>query len=626
MTDSTDQRHPMTGNRMDPGRAASDSVGAFERHEYDVVVIGAGGAGLRAAIAAHDAGARVAIVCKSLLGKAHTVMAEGGIAASMGNVYPDDNWRVHFRDTMRGGKMLNNWRMAQLHAQEAPERVLELEEWGALFDRTPDGLISQRDFGGHRYARLAHVGDRTGLEMIRTLQQRAVALGIDVFMECTVTDILKDGDRVSGAFGYRRETGRFVVFDSPSVVLATGGIGKSYQVTSNSWEYTGDGHALAMKAGASLINMEFVQFHPTGMVWPPSVKGILVTESVRGDGGVLKNSEGERFMFNYIPEFFKKETADTIEEAEGWYTDKKNHRRPPELLPRDEVARAINSEIKAGRGSPHGGVFLDIASRRDAEFIRRRLPSMYHQFKELADVDITAEPMEVGPTCHYVMGGVEVDPDTEESIVTGLYAAGEVAGGMHGSNRLGGNSLSDLLVFGRRAGHNAAYATHRLKGDRPTVHEEDVKAAAAQALAPFEIDGGENPYTIQKDLQDVMQRLVGIIRKAGELEDSLKEIDKLKERAKKLAVEGHRQYNPGWHLAIDLTNMLVVSECIAKAALEREESRGGHTRDDFPGPSDEWGKVNLVLTLAGGDFASPVDLRHQPLPVMPGDLKELFDS
>jgi succinate dehydrogenase / fumarate reductase flavoprotein subunit len=621
MTDSTDQRHPMTGNRMDPGRDTG-----FERHEYDVVVIGAGGAGLRAAIAAHDAGARVAIVCKSLLGKAHTVMAEGGIAASMGNVYPDDNWRVHFRDTMRGGKMLNNWRMAQLHAQEAPERVLELEEWGALFDRTPDGLISQRDFGGHRYARLAHVGDRTGLEMIRTLQQRAVALGIDVFMECTVTDILKDGDRVAGAFGYWRETGRFVVFDSPSVVLATGGIGKSYQVTSNSWEYTGDGHALAMKAGASLINMEFVQFHPTGMVWPPSVKGILVTESVRGDGGVLKNSEGERFMFNYIPEFFKKETADTIEEAEGWYTDKKNHRRPPELLPRDEVARAINSEIKAGRGSPHGGVFLDIASRRDAEFIRRRLPSMYHQFKELADVDITAAPMEVGPTCHYVMGGVEVDPDTEESIVTGLYAAGEVAGGMHGSNRLGGNSLSDLLVFGRRAGHNAAYATHRLKGDRPTVHEEDVKAAAAQAVAPFEIDGGENPYTIQKDLQDVMQRLVGIIRKAGELEESLKEIDKLKERAKRLAVEGNRQYNPGWHLAIDLTNMLVVSECIAKAALEREESRGGHTRDDFPEPSDAWGKVNLVLTLAGGDFASPVDLRHQPLPVMPGDLKELFDS
>jgi succinate dehydrogenase / fumarate reductase, flavoprotein subunit len=620
-TNRDDERHPMTGNRMDAGHDSG-----FERHEYDVVVIGAGGAGLRAAIAAHDAGARVAILCKSLLGKAHTVMAEGGIAASMGNVYPDDNWRVHFRDTMRGGKMLNNWRMAQLHAQEAPERVLELEEWGALFDRTPDGLISQRDFGGHKYARLAHVGDRTGLEMIRTLQQHAVALGIDVFMEFTVTDIFKDGGHVSGAFGYWRETGRFVVFDAPSVVLATGGIGKSYQVTSNSWEYTGDGHALAMKTGASLINMEFVQFHPTGMVWPPSVKGILVTESVRGDGGALKNSEGERFMFDYIPEYFKSETADSIEEAEGWYADKKNNRRPPELLPRDEVARAINSEIKAGRGSPHGGVFLDIASRRDAEFIRRRLPSMYHQFKELADVDITAEPMEVGPTCHYVMGGVEVDADTEESIVPGLYAAGEVAGGMHGSNRLGGNSLSDLLVFGKRAGHNAAYATLRMKDARPRIDEADVKQAARAALAPFEIEaGGENPYTIQKDLQDVMQRLVGIIRKEEELKESLVEIEKLKDRATRLAVEGHRQYNPGWHLAIDLTNQLIVSECIAKAALERTESRGGHTRDDFPGPDDGWGKVNLVLTLAGGDFSAPVDLKHQPLPVMPDELKELFD-
>jgi succinate dehydrogenase / fumarate reductase flavoprotein subunit len=601
------------------------------------VVIGAGGAGLRAAIAAQDAGARTAIVCKSLLGKAHTVMAEGGIAASMGNVYPEDNWQVHFRDTMRGGKMLNNWRMAQLHAQEAPERVLELEEWGALFDRTPDGLISQRDFGGHKYARLAHVGDRTGLEMIRTLQQHAVALGIDVFMEFTVTEIFTDkssaSDHVSGAFGYWRETGRFVVFEAPSVVLATGGIGKSYQVTSNSWEYTGDGHALAMKTGASLINMEFVQFHPTGMVWPPSVKGILVTESVRGDGGALKNSEGERFMFDYIPEYFKSETADSIEEAEGWYADKKNNRRPPELLPRDEVARAINSEIKAGRGSPHGGVYLDIASRRDAEFIRRRLPSMYHQFKELADVDITAEPMEVGPTCHYVMGGVEVNADTEESLVPGLYAAGEVAGGMHGSNRLGGNSLSDLLVFGRRAGHNAAYAAFRLKDARPGIAEADVKEAARAALAPFEIEAfsgsggtrGENPYTIQKDLQDVMQRLVGIIRKEEELRESLAEIEKLKDRATRLAVEGHRQYNPGWHLAIDLTNQLIVSECIAKAALERKESRGGHTRDDYPGPDDSWGQVNLVLTLAEGDFSAPVDLKHQPLPVMPDELKELFD-
>ncbi len=624
MPDST--RHPMTGNRMDPGTDAG-----YETHHYDVVVIGAGGAGLRAAIAAHDAGAEVALVCKSLLGKAHTVMAEGGIAAAMGNLYAEDGWQVHFRDTMRGGKMLNNWRMAQLHAQEAPDRVLELEEWGALFDRTPDGLISQRDFGGHKYARLAHVGDRTGLEMIRTLQQRAVALGIDVFMECTVTDIFTEQakgarPRVSGAFAYWRETGRFVVFRAPSVVLATGGIGKSYQVTSNSWEYTGDGHALALRAGASLINMEFVQFHPTGMVWPPSVKGILVTESVRGDGGVLKNSEGERFMFDYIPEFFKAETADTVEEAEGWYTDKKNHRRPPELLPRDEVARAINSEIKAGRGSPHGGVFLDIASRRDPEFIRRRLPSMYHQFKELADVDITAEPMEVGPTCHYVMGGVEVNADTEESLVEGLYAAGEVAGGMHGSNRLGGNSLSDLLVFGRRAGHNAAYHAQRTNARRPKLPADDVRAAAARALAPFEEEGGENPYTIQKDLQDVMQRLVGIIRKAQELREALVEIEQLKERAKHLTVEGHRQYNPGWHLALDLTNMLVVSECIARAALEREESRGGHTRDDYPKPDPEWGAKNLVLTLPGDVLDTAIDIRQQPIPVMPEELKVFFEE
>src|SRR5512139_1222178 len=480
MPDSS--RHPMTGNRMDAG---SDT--GFETHEYDVVVIGAGGAGLRAAIAAHDAGAEVAIVCKSLLGKAHTVMAEGGIAAAMGNVYDEDSWRVHFRDTMRGGKMLNNWRMAQLHAQEAPERVMELEEWGALFDRTPEGLISQRDFGGHKYARLAHVGDRTGLEMIRTLQQRAVALGIDVFMECTVTEIFTEQAkgapaRVSGAFGYWRETGKLVVFEAPSVVLATGGIGKSFKVTSNSWEYTGDGHALALRAGASLINMEFVQFHPTGMVWPPSVKGLLVTESVRGDGGILKNSEGERFMFDYIPEFFKAETADTVEEADAWYEDKKNNRRPPELLPRDEVARAINAEIKAGRGTPHGGVFLDIASRRTPEFIKKRLPSMYHQFKELADVDITAEPMEIGPTCHYAMGGVEVDADTEQSLVAGLYAVGECSGGMHGSNRLGGNSLSDLLVFGKRAGDAAAAYADGLGAARPAVPEDDVKAAQAYAL------------------------------------------------------------------------------------------------------------------------------------------------
>ncbi|MGH3366293.1 MAG: fumarate reductase/succinate dehydrogenase flavoprotein subunit [Nocardioidaceae bacterium] len=592
----------------------------FERHSYDVVVVGAGGAGLRAAIAAHDAGARTAIVCKSLLGKAHTVMAEGGIAAAMGNLWADDNWRVHFRDTMRGGKMLNHWRMAQLHAQEAPDRVLELEEWGALFDRTKDGLISQRDFGGHRFARLAHVGDRTGLEMIRTLQQRAVALGIDVFMECTVTEILRADGRVVGAFGYWRESGRFLVFESPTVVLATGGIGKSYEVTSNSWEYTGDGHALALRSGASLVNMEFVQFHPTGMVWPPSVRGILVTESVRGDGGVLRNSEGRRFMFDYIPEFFRRETAETEEEADRWYDDKSN-RRPPELLPRDEVARAINSEIKAGRGSPHGGVFLDIASRRDAAFVRRRLPSMYHQFKELADVDITAEAMEVGPTCHYVMGGVEVDADTGASTVPGLYAAGEVAGGMHGSNRLGGNSLSDLLVFGRRAGLNAAYFAGR-GGGRGGVADADVKAAAETALAPFDVGGGENAYAIQKDLQDVMQRLVGIIRTRDELEESLVELTKLRERAQRLTVEGHRQYNPGWHLALDLTNMLTISECIAKAALEREESRGGHTRDDFPAASEEWGSKNLVLTMTPDH---DVLIKEQPLQRMPDDLQQLFE-
>jgi succinate dehydrogenase / fumarate reductase flavoprotein subunit len=617
-------RHPMTGNEM-----AGNQPGGMERHEYDVVVIGAGGAGLRAAIAAHDAGARTAIVCKSLLGKAHTVMAEGGIAASMGNVYPDDNWQVHFRDTMRGGKMLNNWRMAQLHAQEAPERVMELEDWGALFDRTEDGLISQRDFGGHKYARLAHVGDRTGLEMIRTLQQRAVALGIDVFMELTVTELLldeRDGQpRISGAFGYWRETGRFVTFEAPSVILATGGIGKSFKVTSNSWEYTGDGHALALRAGASLINMEFVQFHPTGMVWPPSVKGLLVTESVRGDGGILKNSEGKRFMFDYIPEFFKAETADSEEEADRWYDDKKNNRRPPELLPRDEVARAINAEIKAGRGTPHGGIYLDIASRRSPEFIRRRLPSMYHQFKELADVDITAEPMEIGPTCHYVMGGVEVDADTELSAVPGLYAVGECSGGMHGSNRLGGNSLSDLLVFGRRAGESAAAHAVEVAARRPEVDPADVKAAARAALAPFEHEGGrENPYTIQQDLQQTMNDLVGIIRTAAELEASLKEIERLKERAQRLVVEGHRQYNPGWHLALDLRNMLIVSESIARAALEREESRGGHTRDDFPGPDDVWGSKNLVVRLDAA--GTGVDLAHQPLPVMPDELRSFFES
>ena len=598
--------------------------GAVEKHQYDVVVIGAGGSGLRAAIAAHEAGARTAIVCKSLLGKAHTVMAEGGIAAAMGNRWPEDNWEVHFRDTMRGGKMLNNWRMAQLHAQEAPERVQELEDWGALFDRTEDGLISQRDFGGHRYARLAHVGDRTGLEMIRTLQQRAVALGIDCFMECTVTDLFKDPDgAITGAFGYWRETGSFVVFEAPSVVLATGGIGKSFKVTSNSWEYTGDGHALALRAGASLINMEFVQFHPTGMVWPPSVKGLLVTESVRGDGGILKNSEGKRFMFDYIPDFFKAETADNVEEADRWYEDKKNNRRPPELLPRDEVARAINSEIKAGRGSPHGGIYLDIASRRSPEFILKRLPSMYHQFKELADVDITKEPMEIGPTCHYVMGGVEVDPDTELSGIEGLYAVGECSGGMHGSNRLGGNSLSDLIVFGKRAGEAAA-ARAAGRSSRATVPDAEVAEAERAALAPFDAQGGENAYTIQQDLQQAMNDLVGIIRTADELEQSLKEIEQLKERAAHLKVDGGRAYNPGWHLSIDIHNMLLVSECIAKAALARQESRGGHTRNDFPGPDPEWGTKNLVLTLSSS--GDGVDLAHKPLPVMPEELKAFFED
>jgi succinate dehydrogenase / fumarate reductase flavoprotein subunit len=595
-----------------------------ERQQYDVVVVGAGGAGLRAAIAAYEAGARTAVVCKSLLGKAHTVMAEGGIAAAMGNLWPEDNWKVHFRDTMRGGKLLNHWRMAELHAKEAPERVWELEQWGALFDRTPDGLISQRDFGGHRYARLAHVGDRTGLEMIRTLQQRTVELGVDVYMECTVTHLLKEGGRISGAFGYWRETGRFLTFETPTVILATGGIGKSWKVTSNSWEYTGDGHALAMRAGAGLVNMEFVQFHPTGMVWPPSVRGILVTESVRGDGGILKNSQGERFMFNYIPEFFKAETADSIEEADRWYEDKKNNRRPPELLPRDEVARAINSEIKAGRGTPHGGVFLDIASRRSPEYIKKRLPSMYHQFKELADVDITREPMEIGPTCHYVMGGVEVDPDSASSKVPGLYAAGEVAGGMHGANRLGGNSLGDLLVFGKRAGEYAAAYAGELGANRPSVSQDEVDAAAKEDLAPFELDGGENPYTVHQELQAVMQDLVGIIRTEAELTAAISRVDDLRARIDKLSVEGHRQYNPGWHLAIDLRNMLLVSEAVAMAANERKESRGGHTRDDYPMTDyDHWGKVNLIVEL-GEDGHSTV--RQQPLPEPPPELVELLEE
>ena len=607
----------------------------IERLSYDVVVIGAGGAGLRAAIEARQAGKKTAVVSKSLFGKAHTVMAEGGCAASMGNANPNDNWQVHFRDTMRGGKFLNNWRMAELHAKEAPDRVWELEAWGALFDRTKEGKISQRNFGGHEYPRLAHVGDRTGLEIIRTLQQRVVALQqqdsielgdpeamIKVFAETTITRLLLDGGQLAGAFGYVRGSGDFLLFEAPAVVLATGGIGKSYKVTSNSWEYTGDGHALALLAGASLLNMEFVQLHPTGMVWPPSVKGILVTESVRGDGGVLRNSEGKRFMFNYVPDVFRAQYAETEEEADRWYTDPEHNRRPPELLPRDEVARSINSEVKAGRGTEHGGVFLDIASRRPADEILRRLPSMYHQFKELADVDITKEPMEIGPTCHYVMGGVEVDPDSQASSVPGLYAAGEVSGGMHGSNRLGGNSLSDLLVFGRRAGQSAAQHVDAVTAaGRPQVSQAEVDAAMAEALAPLERSGGENPYEVHAALQQLMTDQVGLIRTADELTSALTELEKLRARAAQVSVQGGRAYNPGWHLAQDLRNMLLVSDCVAQAALERQESRGGHTREDYPEMSPQWRKINLVGTLDG----ETARLARQPMIPMRPDLLGLFE-
>ncbi|MGW6897843.1 fumarate reductase/succinate dehydrogenase flavoprotein subunit [Streptomyces sp. NBC_01727] len=620
----------------------------LERQQWDVVVVGAGGAGLRAAIEARERGARTAVICKSLFGKAHTVMAEGGIAASMGNVNSGDNWQVHFRDTMRGGKFLNQWRMAELHAKEAPDRVWELETWGALFDRTPDGKISQRNFGGHEYPRLAHVGDRTGLELIRTLQQKIVSLQqedyrehgdyearLKVFQECTVTRVLKDGERVSGTFCYERESGRFFVLEAPAVVLATGGIGKSFKVTSNSWEYTGDGHALALLAGAPLLNMEFVQFHPTGMVWPPSVKGILVTESVRGDGGVLRNSEGKRFMFDYVPDVFKEKYAQSEEEGDRWYEDPDHNRRPPELLPRDEVARAINSEVKAGRGSPHGGVFLDVSTRMPAETIRRRLPSMYHQFKELADVDITAEAMEVGPTCHYVMGGIAVDSDTAAAVaVPGLFAAGEVAGGMHGSNRLGGNSLSDLLVFGRRAGLHAAEYAAGLSA-APEVDDGQIDEAAAEALRPFSAEGladgatAENPYTLHQELQQTMNDLVGIIRRAPEMEQALEKLAALRVRAHRAGVEGHRQFNPGWHLSLDLRNMLLVSECIARAALERTESRGGHTREDCPTMERSWRPANLLCRLADDAAVKPggqIELvRKTTEPIRP-DLLSLFEK
>ncbi|WP_406184634.1 fumarate reductase/succinate dehydrogenase flavoprotein subunit [Streptomyces sp. NBC_01006] len=619
-----------------------------DRQQWDVVVVGAGGAGLRAAIEARERGKRTAVICKSLFGKAHTVMAEGGIAASMGNVNEGDNWQVHFRDTMRGGKFLNQWRMAELHAKEAPDRVWELETWGALFDRTPDGKISQRNFGGHEYPRLAHVGDRTGLELIRTLQQKIVQLQqedfkefgdyearLKVFQECTVTRVLKEGQRVSGAFCYERESGRFFVLEAPAVVLATGGIGKSFKTTSNSWEYTGDGHALALLAGAPLLNMEFVQFHPTGMVWPPSVKGILVTESVRGDGGVLRNSEGKRFMFDYVPDVFKEKYAESEEEGDRWYEDPDHNRRPPELLPRDEVARAINSEVKAGRGSPHGGVFLDVSTRMPAERIKRRLPSMYHQFKELADVDITAEPMEVGPTCHYVMGGIAVDSDSAATVgVPGLFAAGEVAGGMHGSNRLGGNSLSDLLVFGRRAGLHAAEYADGLAGALPAVSQAEIDAAAAEALAPFHAaEGAENPYTLHQELQTTMNDLVGIIRREGEMAEALERLSGLRVRAARAGVEGHRQFNPGWHLALDLRNMLLVSECVARAALERTESRGGHTREDCPSMERTWRPVNLLcrpVEPAPGSDADPAAdrislVRTRTEPIRP-DLLALFEK
>ena len=606
---------------------------SLEKYKYDVVVIGAGGAGLRAAVEAREAGLSVAIVCKSLFGKAHTVMAEGGAAASMGNVNDNDNWKVHFRDTMRGGKFLNHYRMAELHAKESPDRIWELETWGALFDRTKEGKISQRNFGGHEYPRLAHVGDRTGLELIRTMQQRIVALQqqdakdhgnpeshMKVFAELTITEILKENGKIAGAYGYWRENGKEVLFEAPAVIIATGGVGKTFKITSNSWEGTGDGHALALKAGANLVDMEFLQFHPTGMVWPPSVRGILVTESVRGEGGILTNSLGERFMFKYIPEVFKDKYADNEAEADRWYLDQDNNRRPPELLPRDEVSRAINSEVKAGRGTEHGGVFLDVSKRLSAEVIKKRLPSMWHQFYELAGVDITKEAMEVGPTCHYVMGGVEVEPDNAAAIgVPGLFAAGEVAGGMHGSNRLGGNSLSDLLVFGRRAGMGAvAYVKNN---PTASVSEKAIADAAARIEAPFSRAGGENSYSLHAELQEVTHNLVGIIRTGKEVEEAIEKIAAIRARSANVAVAGDRIFNPGFHLAFDLDNMLLVAESTAKSALLREESRGGHTRDDFPGMNSKWRQVNHISSFDG----NKVNIKAQPLPPIPKELFDLFD-
>jgi succinate dehydrogenase / fumarate reductase, flavoprotein subunit len=599
----------------------------YDRVEHDVLVIGAGGAGLRAAIEAAALGARVGLVCKSLLGKAHTVMAEGGAAAAMANVDDRDSWRVHFADTMRGGQYMNNWRMAELHAKEAPDRIRELEAWGALFDRTPDGRILQRNFGGHRYPRLAHVGDRTGLEMIRTLQDHAIHQAIDVHMEVTVVKLLKDGDRVAGALAYDREKGRFKLFAAGAVVLATGGVGRAFSITSNSWEYTGDGHALAYDAGAELMDMEFVQFHPTGMVWPPSVKGILVTEGVRGEGGVLRNKDGKRFMFDDIPENYRNQTADSEEEGWRYVLGDKSARRPPELLTRDHVARCIQREVREGRGSPHGGVFLDIAWIKEKlpdaeEHIRKKLPSMYHQFMQLANIDITKTPMEVGPTTHYIMGGVRVDGDTQMSSVPGLFAAGEVAAGLHGANRLGGNSLSDLLVFGRRAGQYAA----KFAGDRPKANPSvsEADAAVQRALAPFDRAGGaEAPYAIQHELQQMMQKLVGIVRQEEEMVEAVNNVRALRSRAAKVGVQGNREYNPGWHTALDLDNLLAVSEAIALAAIERKESRGGHFREDYPDKVAEYAKFNIVIRK-GPDGS--MQLERRPIPPLTTELAAIIEE
>ena len=601
----------------------------YETHEYDVLVIGAGGAGLRAAIEASAAGVKVGLICKSLLGKAHTVMAEGGMAASMGNVDDRDNWKVHFADTMRGGQYVNNWRMAELHAKEAPQRVHELEAWGAVFDRTKEGKISQRNFGGHRYPRLAHVGDRTGLELIRTLQDHGIHQGISVHMEYTIVSLLKDGDRVVGAFGYDRERGRFRIFKAKAVVVCTGGLGRAYAVTSNSWEGTGDGVSLAYHAGAELLDMEFIQFHPTGMIWPPSVKGILVTESVRGEGGVLRNKDGKRFMYDDIPDNYKSQTSTDPEEGWRYTQNDKNAKRPPELLTRDHVARCINREVKAGRGSPHGGVFLDIAWIREKipnapDHIKRKLPSMYHQFMQLANLDITQEPMEIGPTTHYLMGGIRVDGDTQATNVPGLFAAGECAGGLHGANRLGGNSLSDLIVFGQRAGEYAA----KYAKEHPNIQINDahVEAAYRAAVEPFERPAGggsEGPYQVQYDLQNMMQQLVGIVRLQNEMEQALDGIEKLKARAAKVGVQGHREYNPGWHTALDLNHLLTVSEAITKSAIDRKESRGGHFRDDFPNKDPEAAKYNTVLSKAAD---GSMKLRREPIPPLPAELKQVIEE